>query len=102
MLRWGCTRGLCSVPWNLLYADDLVITADSLDECRNQFKNWREGMEKKGLRVNMKKTKFMVSGSGLDVLKDSGKHPCAVLDAREKEVFRHRGPPKRGSHLYLP
>merc|ERR1712030_295356 len=35
-------------------------------------------MENKGLRVNMKKTKFMVSCTGLDVLKDSGKHPCAV------------------------
>ena len=35
-------------------------------------------MEEKGLRVNMKKTKFMVSGAGLNVLKDSGKFPCAV------------------------
>ena len=35
-------------------------------------------MENKGLRVNMKKTKFMVTGPGLDVLRDSGAFPCAV------------------------
>ena len=35
-------------------------------------------MEKKGLHVNMKKTMFMASGLELDVLKDSGKYPCAV------------------------
>ena len=35
-------------------------------------------MEAKGLRVNMKKTKFMVSGAGMDMLKDSGKFPCAL------------------------
>ena len=66
------------VPWELLYADDLVIIADSLEECISKLKVWKTGMESKGLRVNMKKTKFMVSGLGLDVLKDSGKHPCAV------------------------
>ena len=66
------------VPWELLYADDLVIMADSLEECIARLKVWKAGMEQKGLRVNMKKTKFLISGSGLDVVKDSGKFPCAV------------------------
>ena len=35
-------------------------------------------MEKKGLRVNMGKTKIMESGNNLDVLKKSGKYPCGV------------------------
>ena len=35
-------------------------------------------MEKKGLRKNMGKTKIMVSGINLDVLKKSGKDPCGV------------------------
>ena len=35
-------------------------------------------MEAKGLRVNMGKTKLMVTGHDLDVLKDSGTYPCAV------------------------
>ena len=35
-------------------------------------------MEKKGLRVNMGKTKIMESDINLDVLKKSRKHPCGV------------------------
>ena len=66
------------VPWELLYADDLVIIADSLEECISKLKAWKTGMESKGLRVNMKKTKFLFSGLGRDVLKDSGKNPCTV------------------------
>ena len=65
------------VPWELLYADDLAVMADSLEECIARLKVWKEGMERKGLRVNMKKTKLMVSGPGLDP-RDSGAFPCAV------------------------
>ena len=66
------------VPWELLYADDLVIIADSLEECISKVKAWKAKLEAKGLRVNLPKTKLMISGLGLDVLKDSGKYPCAV------------------------
>ena len=43
-----------------------------------KLKTWRSEMENKRLRVNMGKTKFMVFGSNLDVLKKSGKYPCGV------------------------
>ena len=66
------------VPWELLYADDLAVIADTLEECVSTLNAWKEGMENKGLRVNMKKIKFMVTGPGLDVLRDSGAFPCAV------------------------
>jgi hypothetical protein len=35
-------------------------------------------MEGKGLRVNMRKTKVMITGPNLDSLRKSGKDPCAV------------------------
>ena len=65
------------VPWELFFADDLVIIA-TLEECVERVKAWKEGLESKGLHVNMTKTKFMASGLGLDILQDSGKFPCAV------------------------
>ena len=49
------------VPLELLYADNLSVMADSLEQCIARLKVWKEGMEHKGLRVNMKKTKLMVS-----------------------------------------
>ena len=54
------------VPWEDLYADDLVIIAESLEECVRRLLTWKEGMEKKGLRVNAGKTKIMICGTGLD------------------------------------
>ena len=69
---------VCTVPWELFFADDLVIIAKSLEECIDRVKAWKEAMESKGLRVNRGKTKFMASGINLDVLRDSGKFPSAV------------------------
>ena len=66
------------VPWEDLYADDLVIIADSLEECVRRPLLWKEAMEKKGLRVNAGKTKVMIFGTGLDLLQSSGVYPCAV------------------------
>ena len=66
------------VPWELLFADDLVIVDDSLERLIERVLEWKNGLESKGLRVNMTKTKFMASGLDLDVLHESGKFPCAV------------------------
>ena len=64
-------------PWELLYADALVI-GDSLADLQRKFDAWKSGMEDKGLRVNVGKTKLMVSGPNLNPIHDSGKHPCGV------------------------
>ena len=54
------------IPWEDLYADDLVIIAESLEECVRRLLTWKEAMGKKGLRVNAGKTKIMIYGTGLD------------------------------------
>ena len=66
------------VPWEDLNADDLVIIADSLEECVRRLLIWKEAMEKKGLRVKAGKTKVMICGTGLDLLQSLGEYPCAV------------------------
>ena len=66
------------VPWEDLYADDLVIIAESLEECVRRLLTWKKAMEKKGLRENAGKTKIMICGTGLDLLQSSGEFPCAV------------------------
>ena len=64
--------------WEILYADDLMVSAQSMDELLVKLRTWRSEMKKKGLRVNMGKTKLMVSGLNFDVLRKSGKYPCGV------------------------
>ena len=68
------------VPWDIQNADDRVAMADSLEECMAKLNAWKEGtcMVLKGLKVYLKKTKLMVSGPRLGLLRDSGAFPCAV------------------------
>ena len=66
------------VSWEDLYADDLVIITESLEECVRRLLTWKEAMEKKRLRVNAGKTKIMICSTGLDLLQSSGEFPCAV------------------------
>ena len=69
----------CSgVPWEDLYADDLVIIADLLEECVRRLLTWKEAMEEKELRVNAGKTKIMICGMGLDLLQSSGEFTSAI------------------------
>ena len=42
------------VPLDLLYADDLVLIANTQEECTFKLKVWQTGMESKGLCINMK------------------------------------------------
>ena len=64
------------VSRELLYTDDRVVMTGSLEECIANLKAWKEGMELEGLSFYIKKTKHMVSGSGLDLLRDTGAFPC--------------------------
>ena len=50
-----------------LYADDLVIISDSLEECFKGLLIWTEAMEKKGLRVYAGNTKVMICGLSVPV-----------------------------------
>ena len=45
------------VPWEDLYADDLVIIADSLEECVRRLLIWKEAMEKEGVEGKCRKDK---------------------------------------------
>jgi len=59
----------------LLYADDLVLLADSDDMLVEKIKMWKAGMEEKGLRANMGKTKVMRCHDGAGQVV---KYPCGV------------------------
>ena len=73
------SREFCSaIPWEDLYADDLVIITESLKECVRRLLTWKEAMEKKGLRVNAGMMKLMICSTGLDLLLSSGEFPCTV------------------------
>ena len=47
------------LPMELLYADDLVLVAETEELLMEKLRKWKRGMELKGLRVNIRKTKVM-------------------------------------------
>ena len=63
-------------PWELLYADDLVLTAETKEEVTRMFNKWKEQMELRGLKVNLEKTKSMVTGKRAAEAVQSGRWPC--------------------------
>ena len=66
------------LPMELLYADDLVLMAESEELLLEKLRKWKNGMEAKGLRVNAGKTKVMQCQVSRVQSEDSGKHPCGV------------------------
>jgi len=50
-----------ALPWELLYADDLAVIAETEEELIKRLNEWKDNVESKGTRVNMNKTKVMIS-----------------------------------------
>lgn len=47
--------------WELLFADDLVITADTEEELQQRYLVWKGSLERRGMKVNTGKTEVMMS-----------------------------------------
>jgi len=67
-----------ALPWELLYADDLAVIAENEEELIKRLHEWKDNVESKGMRVNMNKTKVMISGEHQKVRQKAVKWPCGV------------------------
>jgi len=68
------------LPWELLYADDLVLVAESEESLLEKISKWKTGLESKGLKVNVGKTKVLKCKGGSGTVEKSGKWPCGVCN----------------------
>lgn len=62
---------------DMLYADDLVLMSESMEGLREKFWKWKDAFESKGLKVNLGKTKVVVSGAEGEV-SVSKVDPCGI------------------------
>ena len=46
----------------VLYAYDLVVIAETEDDLIKRLNEWKDFVENGGMRINMNKTKVMISG----------------------------------------
>ena len=67
------------LPMELLYENDLVLVADTVELLMEKLRQWKKGMELKGLTVTIGKTKVMRCQVRIGQAEDSGKYPCGVV-----------------------
>jgi len=68
-----------ALPWELLYADDLVVIAETEEDLIKRLNECKDFVENRGMRVNMNKTKVMISGERQKVTQKAVRWPCGVL-----------------------
>ena len=66
------------MPLELLYADGLILMAQSEESLRDKIVEWKSRLEAKDLKMNTGKTKVVFSCSMKDKVEEKGKWPCGV------------------------
>jgi len=59
-------------------ADDLVVIAETEEDLIKKLNEWKNNVENKGMRVNMNKTKIMISGERQKPLQKAARWLCGV------------------------
>ena len=67
-----------ALPCELLYADDLVVIAETEEDLIKRLNERKNNVENKGMRVNMNKTKAMISGERQKPVQKAARWPCGV------------------------
>ena len=67
-----------ALPWELLYADDLVVITETEEYLIKRLNEWKNNVEKRDMRVNMNKTKVMISAERQKPVQKAARWPCGV------------------------
>ena len=59
-------------PWAMLFADDLVLVSETVEEVEEELERWRAVIENKGLRISRSKTEYLVPSHQQGVVKIEG------------------------------
>ncbi|XP_063600013.1 uncharacterized protein LOC134776232 [Penaeus indicus] len=46
-------------PWSMMFADDVVLCCKGKTELEENLERWRDGLEKRGMKVSRVKTEYM-------------------------------------------
>jgi len=61
-----------------LYADDLVVIADTEEDLIKRLNQWKNNVENRDMRVHMNNTKVMISGECQKPVQKAARWPCGV------------------------
>ena len=75
IVMWALSRECrVSLPWELLYVNDVAVIAETEDDLTKRLNKWNDNLENRGMKVNMNKTKVMISGKRQKAVR----WPCGV------------------------
>ena len=58
-----------------MYADDLVVIAETEQDLIKRFNEWKDNVENRGMRVNMNKTKVTINGERQKPMQKVARYP---------------------------
>jgi len=73
-----CREFRVALPSELLYADDLVVIAETEDVLIKRLYEWKDNVENRGMRVNINKTKVMISGEWQKLMQKAVRWPFGI------------------------
>jgi len=62
----------------LLYADDLIVVAETEDDQTKRLNEWKDNVENRSMIVNMNKTKVIISGEWQKIMQKIARWPHDV------------------------
>ncbi|GJW46904.1 retrovirus-related pol polyprotein LINE-1 [Tanacetum coccineum] len=82
-----------NIPWSMVFADDIVLVAESADGLNIRLESWRRALEDNGLRVSRDKTEYLRCDFGRYKAAHGEEEIIRIGDQilQPKESFRYLG-----------
>ena len=90
-----------TVPWSIMYADDIVLCAENREDLEANLERWRAALEERGMRISRSKTEYMCTSTDEGSIRMDGeelkrvqkfKYLGSIVDAsgNMEEEVKHR------------
>ena len=76
-------------PWTMMFADDIVICSESKEQVEEKLESWRYALERRGMKVNRRKTEYMCVNERQD--NSSGTVKMQGEEVAKVEDFKYLG-----------
>ena len=78
-----------AAPWTMMFADDIVICSESKEQVEEKLESWRYALERRGMKVNRRKTEYMCVNERQD--NSSGTVKMQGEEVTKVEDFKYLG-----------
>ena len=84
VMNWMTDETREEAPWTMMFADDIMICSESKEQVEEKLESWRYALERRGMKVNRKKTEYMCvnerQDTGSGTVKMEGEEVAKMVD----------------------